>query len=315
MEQQKSRCINCGEELSVDARHWRLRDRRKGLQGSWQLVECANCGLVTQVPMPTEEELAAYYASYYSKSDAIDLTPRSGSRYPTLRKLYHCLSGVVDPRDFVHVPAGGRVLDFGCGHAGYLSDFHQRGIAISGAEIAADVVGVCRSQGYDVHKVDDFSHIPFDDTEFDVVYLMQVFEHLRDPHQFMQELARILKVGGTLYLAVPNASSVWRKVFGVNWVSGWFAPFHLFHYSAKTLSNLAQQHGFNILDSWSRTPESWFRLNIKASLHSDETKLHALRSKIDSAVVRVPLMILLRVVELFVRERDCLVVMLRKQAA
>lgn len=315
MGQLKSTCINCGAALRAEARHWQLSDRRKGVQGTWQLVECGKCGLVTQVPMPTDQQLATYYASYYSKSDTIDLAPRTGSRFPALRKLFHRLSGVVDPRDFVHVPTGGRVLDFGCGHAGYLSDFHQRGVAISGAEIAADVVEACRGQGYDVHKVDDFSHIPFGNAEFDVVYLMQVFEHLRDPHQFMQELARILKVGGVLYLAVPNASSVWRTVFGTNWVSGWFAPFHLLHYSAQTLSNLAQQHGFNTLNTWSCTPESWFRLNLKASLHPDETKLHALRSKLDSALLRIPLMILLRVVELFVRERDCLVVVLKKQAA
>src|SRR5450631_3934338 len=173
------------------------------------------------MPMPTDEQLATYYAAY-SQDDKVDLSRRVGSRYPGLRKLFHRLSGDVDPRDFVQVPAGARVLDYGCGLAGYLCDFHDRGVAISGAEIAGYVVEACRSNGFDVHKVDDFLHIPFADEEFDVVYLMQVFEHLRDPHGFMQELARILKSGGMLYLAVPNAASIWRKIFGDNWVSGWF---------------------------------------------------------------------------------------------
>lgn len=262
--------------------------------------------------MPTQAQLATYYAAY-SDDEEVDLSLKTGSRRPILRKLFHRLTGDVDPRDFVDVPAGARVLDYGCGHAGYLSDFHHRGIAISGAEIAGYVVEACQRHGFDVHQVDSFSHIPFDDRKFDIVYLMQVFEHLREPHVFMQELARILKGSGTLYLAVPNADSIWRKVLGNNWVSGWFAPFHLFHYNRASLTNLAKQHGFDVADSWSSTPESWLRLNLKACLSPDENQLDRCKSWLDSRLIRYVLMMLLRVVELPFRERDCLVMKLIKR--
>jgi SAM-dependent methyltransferase len=264
------------------------------------------------LPLPTDEQLVSYYGAY-SQDDKVDLSQGVGSRHPKLRKLFHWLSGDVDPRDFVNVPAGARVLDYGCGHAGYLSDFHHRGVAISGAEIAEYAVEACRNHGYDVHKVDDFSHIPFDTCEFDIVYLMQVFEHLRDPHEFLQELARILKSGGMLYLAVPNAASIWRKVFSHNWVSGWFAPFHLFHYTCGTLEKLAGQHGFDLIDTWSRTPESWFRLNLKAILYPRENRLDWHRNWLDSRPVRYLLMLLLRTIELPFHEKDCLVIQLRKR--
>jgi SAM-dependent methyltransferase len=264
------------------------------------------------MPMPTHEQLATYYEAYSEDTNVV-LTLRAGSHYPKLRKLFHRLSGDVDPRDFVSVPAGARVLDYGCGHAGYLSDFHERGVAISGAEIAGYVVEASRNQGYDVHKVDDFSHIPFGDGEFGIVYLMQVFEHLRDPHGFMKELARVLKTGGMLYLALPNAASIWRKVFGKNWVSGWFAPFHLFHYNHNTLAKLAGQHGFDVIDSWSSTPESWFRLNLKACLFPKENQLDWRKSWLDSSPMRYLLMLVLRIVELPFAERDCLVLKLKKR--
>lgn len=307
-----SSCLICGVHISADARQFSLTDRRKGLSGSWQLVKCDGCGVISMMPMPTDEQLATYYAAY-SKDDKLDLVQKVGSRYPRLRRTFHRLSGDVDPRDFVHVPAGGRVLDYGCGHAGYLSDFHYRGVAISGAEIAGYVVDACRSDGFDVHKVDDFSHIPFGDGKFDIVYLMQVFEHLKDPHGFMKELARILKNGGMLYLAVPNSCSIWRKVFGNNWVSGWFAPFHLFHYNRDTLAELAVQHGFDVAESWSSTPESWFRLNLKACLYPEEYQLDWRLSLLDSWPVRYPLMLMLRIFELPFRERDCLVMKLKKR--
>jgi SAM-dependent methyltransferase len=262
--------------------------------------------------MPTDEQLATFYAAY-AKDDRVDLTRRRGSRYPKLRKLFHRFSGDVDPRDFVVVPSGARVLDYGCGLAGYLADFHDRGVSISGAEIAGYVVEACRKNGFDVRQVKDFSHIPFSEGEFDIAYLMQVFEHLRDPHGFMQELNRILKTDGTLYLAVPNAASIWRKLFGKNWVSGWYAPFHLFHYDRESLSKLSQQHGFIVTDSWSITPESWFRLNLKALLYPGENQLDWRRTWLDSRPLRLLLMVLLRIVELPFSERDCLVLKLRKQ--
>jgi hypothetical protein len=116
-----------------------------------------------------------------------------------------------------------------------------------------------------------------------------------------------------LYLAVPNAASIWRKVFGKNWVSGWFAPFHLFHYDSKSLALLAKQHGFEVVESWSSTPESWFRLNIKATIYSKENLLDWRNTWLDSFPVRYSLMPLLRIAELVFRERDCLVMKLKKQ--
>lgn len=306
-------CLCCGEGISEGAHQFVQRDRRKGLVGAWRLVQCDRCGVIAIAPAPTDAQLAAYYAEYYRAGEKICFKSRAGARFPRLRKIFHRISGDVDPRDFVDVTKDERVLDYGCGHAGYLSDFHRRGVRISGAELSMGVVDACIENGFDVHKVEDFSHIPFDDLEFDVVYLMQVFEHLRDPSEFMAELSRILRRGGVLYLAVPNAASFWRKVFKDNWVSGWFTPFHLYHYSRKSLTALAEKHGFVCVESWTKTPESWFRLNLKAFLYPAENSLDLRESWIDTKIVRYFLMLILRLMELSVRERDCLVVKLRKQ--
>jgi len=263
-------------------------------------------------PMPTDEELAAYYSAY-SKDNKVDLTRRAGAHYPKLRKLFHQLSGDVDPRDFINIPPGARVLDYGCGQAGYLADFHDQGIAITGAEISAHLVEACRSNGLNVQKVNDFSHIPFQDQSFDIVYLMQVFEHLRDPHGFMRELARILKTDGLLYLALPNTASFWRKVFGRHWLSGWFPPYHLFLYDRPSLEKIANLHGFELVKSWSSTPESWFRLNLKAYFYPRENNLEGYRTWLDTPPLRLILIILLRLIELPLPERDCLVIQLKKK--
>lgn len=261
--------------------------------------------------MPTDAQLADYYAGYAGDAP-LDFSPRAGSRRPWLRKLFHRLSGDVDPRDFINAPAGARMLDYGCGNVGYLADFHARGFNISGAELSARVVEQCRQNGFDVRQVSNFSEIPFDDAEFDIVYLMQVFEHLRDPNVFLAELSRILKPGGVLYLAVPNADSVWRRVFGRHWVSGWFAPFHLFHYNVAGLARLGKGYGFELIDTWSNTPESWFRLNLQAWLQPSENRLDSKSTGLAWRPARLILMCFLRLAELPMRNRDCLIVKFKK---
>ncbi len=303
-------CPVCsGNEYLTNSQH---NDRRKGIPGTWNYIECRNCELVFLSPIPTDVELNQYYSKYQS-STKIDSKKGYGSKFPLLRKWYHYFSGDVDPRNFVHVSNGARVLDYGCGDAEYLRDFHFRGIQIYGVELDSNIVEKCCSNGLNVRKIENFEKIPYDDSEFDIIYLMQVFEHLRNPQKFMQELSRVLKPGGILYLAVPNINSIWRKIFRKNWVSGWFTPFHLFHYNHKTLASIGQQFGFTTKEYWSRTPESWFRLNLKAFFHSEEHFLDSRKSWIDMTFMRYTLMLTLRSIELLVRERDCLVIKFEKQ--
>jgi SAM-dependent methyltransferase len=305
-------CLICKEPISGGAPDFSFGDRRKGLAGKWNLFECKNCGIISIIPLPSDGQLTEYY-SVYSKDASVTFLKRAGSRFPFLRRMYHRLSGDVDPRDFVEIPEGARVLDYGCGHGSYLADFQARGVNISGAEIAENLVEACCAHGFDVRRVEHPDRIPFDDNEFHVVYLMQVFEHLRDPSGFMQELNRVLKPGGTLYIAVPNKKSVWRKVFGKNWVSGWFAPFHLFHYDHTTLSLIARRHGFDPIRFWSNTPDSWFRLNLKAFFYPKDNSLDWHPSWLDTRLARYSIMLVLLILELPIRERDCLVMKLEKR--
>jgi len=88
---------------------------------------------------------------------------------------------------------------------------------------------------------------------------------------------------------------------------------HLFHYMAGALEALARLYGFDLVDAWSRTPESWFRLNLKAALYPKEHQLDWFQNWLDVFPIRYVLMCVLRVIELPCREKDCLVVQFRKQ--
>jgi SAM-dependent methyltransferase len=282
------------------------------MPGEWSFWECARCAVLFRRPMPTFEQLQSYYAGYATTEQA-GLALAARPRPDWLRRWYHRLTGDVDPRDFVPASRGTRILDYGCGAAPYLGHFRARGAQVSGAEMTPAVVDACRTAGFDVALIEHIDRIPFPDDEFDIVYLMQVIEHIARPHEFLDEARRVLKPGGALYLAMPNAASVWRHLFGANWVAGWFAPFHLFVYSVPAVRVLARAHGFTVAASRSTTSDSWLRLDLRAAVHPSDNRLDAAPATLlDRAPLRVPLALALRVVELFIRERDCLVVRLEK---
>lgn len=70
-------------------------------------------------------------------------------------------------------------------------------------------VDIIRILGYVdiIHNLDSIPY-PFKDNSVDEIHMYHVLEHLRDPLKKMEELYRILKVGGKLYLRVPHFSSM-----------------------------------------------------------------------------------------------------------
>jgi SAM-dependent methyltransferase len=82
---------------------------------------------------------------------------------------------------------------------------------------------------------------------FDLVILWHVLEHVQSPRDMVREVARILKPGGTLLVAVPNFGS-WEAQWSRD---RWFhldVPRHLTHFTPKTLGRMLGEAGLPITD-------------------------------------------------------------------
>ncbi|WP_169803541.1 class I SAM-dependent methyltransferase [Sphingomonas adhaesiva] len=96
---------------------------------------------------------------------------------------------------------GGDILDFGCGSKPYRSLFSACtsyigvDIAVSGHDHADSNVDIY----YDGHK------LPFDDGAFDAIVAFEVFEHVFNIDELLQELKRVLRPGGRILLTLPFA--------------------------------------------------------------------------------------------------------------
>ena len=101
------------------------------------------------------------------------------------------------------IPDDGKtLLDLSCKEGDILQSLHARRFSLRGTnfeESGPQQDGVPIDYGVDLRK-----RLPYDDSSFDVVLLVEVIEHLSDHQAALGELSRILKPGGVLILTTPN---------------------------------------------------------------------------------------------------------------
>lgn len=99
--------------------------------------------------------------------------------------------------------AGYRTLDVGCGNG----DISER-FAKSNDHHAVDVKDQRRDRNmqFDFRLVTS-ERLPYDDDFFDIVISHHVIEHVRDQHLHLDEIRRVAKPDGIVYLATPNRTS------------------------------------------------------------------------------------------------------------
>lgn len=251
-------CVVCGSEGSRFL--YPAEDRYYGVPGTFAVHECAGCGLLFLKDPPTGEALGKYYPSnYYAYGGARAPTRRERFRAHVQRERYRASYDPTfrGPRRWLYrlVTYGGQLrsarlvpgtrhLDVGCGGGDFLDFARGFGVETYGVEPGPEGAAAARARGLDV-KTGTLTDAGYPDRFFDLVTLNHVFEHVPDPRESLAEIHRILKDDGEVVIAVPNAASLARHLFGTCWVQ-LDAPRHLYLYSPRTLRRLAEAHGFQV---------------------------------------------------------------------
>lgn len=195
---------------------------------------CGSCGLGKTTPFLDEKELKRIYSSTYREND-------SSRFFSPIEKIVKVIR-VERCKRVERYAKKGKILDVGCGRGDFLALMKERGWTPTGLELDSRIEGHGRKVGMDL-RCGSLDTIKFPDAHFDAVTFWHVFEHLRNPDAALKECARILKPGGLLVVAVPNAGSLQAKMTGKSWFH-LDPPFHLYHYSLKNLLTLLGKYGF-----------------------------------------------------------------------
>ena len=145
------------------------------------------------------------------------------------------------------VPHGSRILDGGCGTGEFINSLKSN-YQVEGYEPEQRVANWVRKQYSLPIHAGDSSTLPTDIEHFDLITMWHVLEHVPDPVAELHSLGGILKSGGKLLIAVPNITSADAMIYGSNWVA-LDAPRHLWHFSKKQISLLADKTGFTLTKS------------------------------------------------------------------
>lgn len=222
------RCAACGSWTRAQ-RHWASRN----------FLRCGSCEVLFLHPQPEEAELEQAYRTHYyvpgEAKSAYENTPAA-----LAGQLLECF---VEHR--LIPSSGGRVLDFGCG----VGDFAEAGLraAMDVDAVEADQLARSAAERRGIPVYGSLEAIPATRrvAGYDLVALLDVLEHVREPLGLLAALRSLLRRQGTLYLSVPNYRSPQARVLGSRWdqVTN---PTHLFLFSTRSLTRVLELAGFRL---------------------------------------------------------------------
>ncbi|WP_371504475.1 class I SAM-dependent methyltransferase [Nitrosopumilus adriaticus] len=86
----------------------------------------------------------------------------------------------------------------------------------------------------------------FGEGTFDVIFMFQVFEHIQNPIEFLENCKKILKPNGVIYVEVPNIDDALISVYeSESFNKRYFRLPHVYYYSTKTLQKMFNKAGFH----------------------------------------------------------------------
>jgi SAM-dependent methyltransferase len=144
------------------------------------------------------------------------------------------------------MPAGGRVLDVGCGSSRILLDLPEA----VGVDVLLGKLRFVSRWHPRVGQASIFA-LPFRDATFDTVICSQVIEHVRDEPVVLGELTRVLRRGGTLVLGTPDYGRILWNV--TEWLyarvaPGGYADEHITRFDRRGLERRLVDLGYEVLD-------------------------------------------------------------------
>lgn len=217
-------------------------------------VKCTGCGMVFTNPGFTKAALHRYYASI-----DVDHAGNLDRESDFFRRIYGSGLARIAPH-----ARGRRLLDIGCSHGFFLDMAREAGFETHGLELHAGDVEIARAHGHDVRACTIEATDPSE--RYDVITMWDVFEHIPDPHPFLDVVFARLAPGGLLFLQVPNSGALAPQVLHerCNMFDGLE---HVCLYDPATIRRIAEDRGHALLDIGSVIPELYAVRNHLAYDH------------------------------------------------
>ncbi|MDD5348038.1 MAG: class I SAM-dependent methyltransferase [Candidatus Omnitrophica bacterium] len=195
---------------------------------TYQLYRCAQCGVVSSVPMRLP------CADWYYKAFPF----RDGSADIKVRWEYALFLSE-------NIPHKGTLLDIGCGSGNFLLLAQRAGFRVSGIDSDARQIRKARGLGLrDVEQIDfEGFYAKRGNEKFNVIVLFGVLEHVEDPRAFIRKVREMLLPDGAIAVCLPNNNRL--LVFSRELHD--YPPHHFTRWTRQSLSGFLENNGFRVV--------------------------------------------------------------------
>lgn len=265
-------------------------ERQRAVLGDtpFEVSECAACGLVFQVNVPTSELLGELYGRWLGIND-----PLAPNKPPMPLDYYtYMAQEVMQLVAFLQRRHGQsrrvRFLDYGMGWSNWAQMARAFGVDVYGVELSPAKIKHATDLGFPVLSLDQLAQ-----HKFDFISTEQVIEHLADPREAVTLLLQSLGDGGLIKLSVPDGSDIKKVLQSWTWGD-----------AMRQREQIMPVHPLEHLNCF--TPAALRRFGASFGLRSTGLPLGTVYAySTDWSTLRSTAKNVLRPIKRFVRQRGC----------
>lgn len=197
-----------------------------------QILECDNCGLVTL--SATDHIVPGFYEN--SGMHGAEPTPMEAWLKETEwddQRRFDMVKTMISNK---------RLLDFGCGAAGFLERAKSLAAEVTGVELET------RVRDYWAGQINIVPAVGAAGGGYDLITAFHVIEHLPDPRAMLSSLTDSLKPNGRMIVEVPSSEDALLTLYDCDAFQRFtYWSQHLFLFNSYTLEIVARQAGLRVV--------------------------------------------------------------------
>jgi SAM-dependent methyltransferase len=226
-----------------------------------KLVRCNNCGLIRAHDRYFKKATADLYSQNYF--NGLDYYNYESEKPALLKNFSNRIEKIKKYK------SRGSLLEIGCAY-GYFLQLASKNYKTIGIDLNKQITKIAQ-QNSPKSKVlsGDFSKKPLRATQFDVISMFDVIEHLKDPKGYLIKCNKLLKKRGILVIETGDIGGLLPRLQQSKWrlIT---PPTHLYYFNRQTITDLLSECGFTDIEistvtfyrTLSQTIYRLFRKNI-----------------------------------------------------
>jgi len=222
-------------------------------RGNVGIVKCRECSLIYVNPMVKDPE-KNYWGDekkYFEEARLI---------FEGKAKSHRDANYLEDLKVIEKIKPRGNFLDIGTNMGFFLRHTRGRKWNVTGVDPSPALSEMARKYfGLNV-KTCYLNEAGFEDEHFDVVTMTDVFEHIPEPKKMLEDIKKVIKKDGILFIKVPNGKYNMLKLWLAK-ATGKVKDYDIFdsyehvtHFTHKTLKRMLAECGFKVSESYIGKP-------------------------------------------------------------